>query len=177
LLHFASRNCPLTWATEQKKADFTLEEDNTKMIVNYTSCWNEHFGTEWFTEGEIEIEIEIFCLSEGGIYLTIGLVNESFSGAQSCLGCQNCTNNFVLTQGGNANIAGTAHSTQVSFPGGKPQIVVIKANFNEKTICFANKEKGVFTQNFTINGTKWRVATSFCNSGTVNYKFLGCIKT
>jgi len=164
----------LTWSPQQKKQDFTLAEEGSRMILNFSSCYNDHHGGEWFTTGEAEIELEVYPVSLSSTsYFSIGLTNESFLNETLDLGCQSASirSCFVLKGDGNAHIATVSSYTGIMMPVGVATVIIMKANFNDKTLTFGKRD-GQTSNQFRIEGNKWRISTSNCTSGNVTYKFL-----
>lgn len=166
-------NDDCTWNPTQIKQNFTLEEENKVMNVNYSSCYELYTSENIFKDGIHNFTIEVLC-NKTTTYHSLGLVNESYTPNSNCVCCKNnCF--FMFNRNGEVfNNGSTQSFSNLTFPDGvEPHVFDIEINLdddNDKKWSFKFKEQEYGP--FKLVGSEFKFATGMCNGGKVKYTLL-----
>lgn len=158
----------LKWRKDQKKP-CTISEDDTKIHVDFTSCWND-LHSQILAKGENEIFLEI-NFKNTTTYPVIGVTNEKFNGTTYCIGCQNSSDAFVLKHGGefkNGSVT-NLNNSNFNYPTNGIYYLSLLVNTEEKTLRFKSKQ-GDIAGPYKIQGNDFKVSFGQCTGGSMTLK-------
>jgi hypothetical protein len=154
----------LTWSQSQASIKNTAKiSNNGKTIaIDSTSCWNFQCSEEQLESGINEIELQVEELT-GDSHFYFGICNEYkvINGNNGCLCCQN-PNTWYYDRNGQISCNNVLNSGKIA--------VTIKPNFTVKLIVDVDNKTIIFKEDdlesspFPINGNKFRLLVSNCNS-------------
>jgi hypothetical protein len=162
----------LKWAKIQKKSSTNTEEDN-KIDVTFSSCWNDFHSLPLKNDEINEIYLEIHNFNSNTNW-AIGITNEEFSGTSGgtgiCFGCQTGKGSFCLKKSTICNET-TVTTSNITIPDTGILYLCMIVDCVNKLLTF--KIKNVITTGpFNIKGRDFKVTFAQCSSGRSTYKFI-----
>ena len=159
----------LKWSKVQKNQNFSLTDEDRKIKINYSDCYNMYFIDYIFSDN-IEYSIGIHVNTFGILYdfLYIGFINEKFD--NNCLCCYPGNAFYIRIDDENIYYDNLNISTKVDNKTNFSLKFNLDLKNNKLDIKDFDTDKSY--GKVDVNGKKFKFFVSKCNSGTIEYTIL-----
>lgn len=173
LLNCVVRPSSIKWPKTQKKFDFTLTDNDKKMIVNYNSCWNIHVADTTFNKNVDEVfKLRVFTAEGGKLeHHYMGFLNSSYINDCLCLYKPNAW--YLHNSGDNFKEMNKVKFSNIkmSMEVGIPKIYQFTVNGSTGKVIISGESGEVYGSTF-MTGKDFVFFVSKCNGGTFEYTFV-----